>query len=543
MKLLGRHGQVLPPALSWSLTSSTAAAISYADRGTSAIVASQLLDELHWTEGQLGHVQASFFVGYAITQVLGGLLGGGGSRRHGENSNIRRTSSSDSYRTVLPLSLFLSAIATLLFPIAAKLGGAGYASLDRFCLGLFEGLLLPAAMAGVSDMNRSNNATTSSYVDKATASSIVIAGCYFGSAWAYFSASVLFTEQSQIQLLHWVNAIDTTITTSSNVSVWSWVFYLNGLISLVCLVLFRDEFDFIFSPLTTIFIDDKKSSGDTKNDNIDDVNLWKETQLIVKSTLSSKSGRAIILAQIGQGALLYSIASWGPLYLERIATSSLDATAIESNIIFDEIAFAPSPPPSLPSSSSVSPTYSSSAVSASIAASSLILPQITQALVGVGIGLSADKLSSMIGTRTTRRSLQIASGVVPAILLWHLSYRGSNSNGDASGNDNVLTSPVFVFAAAQTISALSLGAVSVSHLDIAVPSSAGAVYALGNVAAAASGSLVINLFGRLLDDETVEDDEFALPFRIIATLSAVGSLIYGCTVESEIEIGLNGTAV
>jgi hypothetical protein len=484
-------------------------------------------------------VQASFFAGYAITQVLGGLSGGGGSRRSGENSNIPHTSTtSASYRTVLPLSLFLSAIATLLFPLAAKLGGAEYASLDRFCLGLFEGLLLPAAMAGVSDTT-TTNATN---VDKATSSSIVIAGCYFGSAWAYFSASVLFSEQSQIQLLHWVNAIDTT--TSSNVSVWTWVFYLNGLISLVCLVLFRDEFDFIFSPLTSSFIDDKKSSGDTENDKDDDINLWKETQLIVISTLSSKSGRAIILAQIGQGALLYSIASWGPLYMERIATSPatlIDTTSIESNIIFDEIAFAPSSPSSLPSSS-VPSAFSSSAVSASIAASSLILPQITQALVGVGIGLSADKLSLKIGTRTTRRSLQIASGVVPAILLWYLSYKG-NSNGDASGNDNGLSSPVFVFAAAQTISALSLGAVSVSHLDIAVPSSAGAVYALGNVAAAASGSLVVNLFGRLLDDETVEDDEFALPFRIIATLSAVGSLIYGCTVESEIEIGLNGTAV
>jgi hypothetical protein len=505
-------------------------------------VASQLLYELHWTESQLGAVQASFFAGYALTQVLGGLLGGGGSRhrRPGENSNIRRTSTSDSYRTVMPLSLFLTAIATLLFPIAAKLGGSEYASLDRFCLGLFEGLLLPAAMAGVSDTTTTTNATT---VDKATASSIVIAGCYFGSAWAYFSASVLFSEQSQIQLLHWVNAIDTT-TTSSNVSVWSWAFYLNGLISLVCLILFRDEFDFIISPLSS-FSDDKKSSGDTENDNIDDVYLWKETQLIVKSTLSSKSGRAIILAQIGQGALLYSIASWGPLYLERIATSSttlIDTTSIESNIIFGEIAFTPSSPPSLPSSS-VSPTLSSSAVSASIAASSLILPQITQALVGVGIGLSADKLSSKIGTRTTRRSLQIVSGVVPAILLWYLSYRGSNSNGNASGNEDGLLSPVFVFAAAQTISALSLGAVSVSHLDIAVPSSAGAVYALGNVAAAASGSLVVNLFGRLLDEESVEDDEFALPLRIIATLSAVGSLIYGCTVESEIEIGLNRTAV
>ena len=390
-------------------------------------------------------------------------------------------------------------------------------------------------MAGVSD-TITTNATTDN-VDKATASSIVIAGCYLGSAWAYLSASVLFSEQSQTQLLHWRNFVDTT--TSNVISVWPWVFYLNGIMSLVCLFLFQDEFDFISSLSLT---DDKEVSCDT-DDNNDDVNLWKETQLIVKSTLLSKSGRAIILAQIGQGALLYSIASWGPLYLERVAASAalIDSTSIESNI-FDEIAFAAPSSPSLPTS--VSPAFSSSAVSASIAASSLILPQFTQALVGVGIGLTADKLSSKIGTRTTRRSLQIASGVIPAILLWYLSYRGSSAGGD-SGNDNALTSPVFVFAAAQTISALSLGAVSVSHLDIAVPSSAGAVYALGNVAAAASGSLVVNLFGRLLDDENNvgDDDEFANPFRVIATLSALGSLIYGCTVESEIEIGLNETAV
>ena len=314
MKLLG-DGH-LPPSISWSLTSSAAAAISYADRGTSAIVASQLLDELHWSESQLGNVQASFFAGYALTQVLGGLLGGG-SRSHedhcGENNDIRR-GTSESYRTILPLSLFLTAIATLLFPMAAKLGGAEYASLERFCLGLFEGLLLPAAMAGVSD-TVTTNATTDN-VDKATASSIVIvAGCHLGSAWAYLSASVLFSEQSQTQLLHWMNFVDTT---TSDVSVWSWVFYLNGIISFVCLFLFRDEFVFI-SPLS--LTDDKEESGITDDDN-DDVNLWKETQLIVKSTLLSKSGRAIILAQIGQGALLYSIASWGPLYLERVAASA-----------------------------------------------------------------------------------------------------------------------------------------------------------------------------------------------------------------------------
>jgi hypothetical protein len=55
------------------------------------------------------------------------------------------------YRSILPISLSLTAIATLLFPIATEYGGSTYASVDRFCLGLAEGLLLPAAMAGVSD--------------------------------------------------------------------------------------------------------------------------------------------------------------------------------------------------------------------------------------------------------------------------------------------------------------------------------------------------------------------------------------------------------
>ena len=60
----------LPPAaLQWSIAASATAAISYADRGTSAIAASSLLSELHWNESQLGNVQSSFFVGYALTQV------------------------------------------------------------------------------------------------------------------------------------------------------------------------------------------------------------------------------------------------------------------------------------------------------------------------------------------------------------------------------------------------------------------------------------------------------------------------------------------
>jgi len=191
--------------------------------------------------------------------------------------------------------------------------------------------------------------------------------------------------------------------------------------------------------------------------------------------------------------------------------------------------------------SSSSSSISIVAVAASIAAFSLILPQITQAFVGVSIGAVADQLSANIGTRITRRTLQIISGVGPAIVLWYLSQSSDVNNSD-------LISPAFLFGAAQTINALSLGAVSVSHLDIATPSTAGSVYALGNVAAAASGSLMVNVFGRLLDDGASTDmsvNEFSLPFQVVAILSAIGSLIYGFTVETELEIGSthNQTAV
>ncbi|KAL3781418.1 hypothetical protein ACHAW5_010762, partial [Stephanodiscus triporus] len=524
-----------PSLLSWCVASSAASAISYADRGTSAVASSQLLHELGWTEGQLGGVQGSFYAGYALTQVLGGLLGGGrgglrgrgrGRRRRGRDGAIdaeEGSSSSSSrndgeeddeegsdgavrldggveeedeepvvgyYRSILPLSLALTAISTLLFPLSAERGGPALASFDRFCLGLFEGLLLPAAMAGVSDVAAASATTktkTKSSEEEeggdgggrdgdprndgretnvATASSAVIAGCYLGSAWAYLSAWVLFSERFQAIASDWTigwggrhhHHAASVVAAGVHPVVWPFVFYLNGIVSLVCL--FR-----VGAP-----------------------------------------------------------------------PSASDAVVLDP----------PSPPPSSTASSS-----SDVAAAAGVAASSLILPQVTQALVGVTIGLAADKLSSRIGTRTTRRALQLAGGVIPAALLWYLSL---GDGGDNSRDGDALASPAFLFGTAQTVSALSLGAVSVSHLDVASPSSAGAVYALGNVAAATSGSIVVNLFGRLLEDEDHHGagkeagpcdngggDEFALPFRVIAILSAVGSLVYGCTVETELEIGFNET--
>ena len=64
----------------------------FTNAGTSAIVASSLLDELHWSESQVGQVQSAFFVGYALTQVFGGLLGGYQNENEQQEERLERES-------------------------------------------------------------------------------------------------------------------------------------------------------------------------------------------------------------------------------------------------------------------------------------------------------------------------------------------------------------------------------------------------------------------------------------------------------------------
>ncbi len=541
--------------------------------GTSAIAASSLLDELHWSESQLGQVQSAFFVGYALTQVFGGLLGGRSSSSvtttggynsvvdNGNDDNVTFTSRDaeygrlmdttnnnnrynteskttitstqkrhEGYRTILPLSLILTGITTLLFPMAAT-AGPNWAILDRFSLGLLEGLLLPAAMAGVSSTTTTTTSSISSDTTtatttgnnkeiKATASAIVIAGCYLGSAWAYLCAWLIFSETSQVHLTQW------GLLQQDSSSVWPFLFYINGILSIFITVMFSSEFDLL--GWRNNFLSNINNTTTKKNDKStaalsgSTMVMMKDAFEIAKETLSSKSGRAIIAAQIGQGALLYSIASWGPLYLERIA----DVSTTGASAVVD---------------TSSSPSFvSSTAVAASIAASSLILPQITQALIGVSIGMGADKLSSNIGPRLTRRSLQFISGVGPAMILLYLSFLGSVS--DIGGDVATFQSPAFLFGAAQTISAISLGAVSVSHLEVATPSKSGAVYALGNVFAAITGSITVTIFGILLDKNgqqvtATAASDFSSGWILVAMLSAFGSIFYSSSIESDLEIG------
>lgn len=479
----------------------------------------------------------------------------GGYQNENEQEEEGQRQQQEGYRTIVPISLVLTGITTLLFPIAAQIDGSGvnngptFAILDRFVLGLLEGLLLPAAMSGVS-ATTTNIASTVKTMEtsdgtgnfrnnnnKATASSIVIAGCYLGSAWAYLSAWILFSESSQVLLHQW--DVLSLQHGHDQISVWPMLFYINGILSLLITVMFSSEFHLYGS------LDDNNTIRTKLNDKTStflaslsrtSISVMKDTIAIAKETLSSKSGRAIIAAQVGQGALLYSIASWGPLYLERVADVS-NAVGAEDVVL----------------QSSSSTFISSTALAASVAASSLVLPQLTQALIGVSIGVGADKISSNMGPRLTRRLLQFISGVGPAIILLYLSLAGNSSTTTSLDFGSFSQSPALLFGIAQTISAISLGAVSVSHLEVASPSKSGAVYALGNVFAALSGSITVTLFGYLLDKNihqavvTNTDSvsagvsDFALPFQIVALLSAAGSVFYSLTIESELEIGVDST--
>jgi len=143
------------------------------------------------------------------------------------------------------------------------------------------------------------------------------------------------------------------------------------------------------------------------------------------------------------------------------------------------------------------------------------------------VGATADSVGKTFGFVKTRRILQGLSGVLPAGILWYLSNPVSDVAADG------WLSPAFLFGAAQTFSALSLGAVSVSHLEVA-PKNSGTVYALGNAMSSLSALFTVKLFGDLL--ESGGGSDFELPLRLVAVITVIGALIYATSIECEPDI-------
>ncbi|EJK47640.1 hypothetical protein THAOC_33624, partial [Thalassiosira oceanica] len=293
----------------------------------------------------LGGVQSAFFAGYALTQVAGGRprrrRGGGPSRRGGgraEADGRRRAAhwrqqQAGAGRRALPVRAAAVAVPDGDRHAPLPAGGVGGTGLGvgRPVLPGPHGGAAPAGghgggqrhhvgagrrrrreqrrggrRGGSSDCSRDCSHGGGRADVKATASSIVIAGCYLGSAWAYLSAWGLYSPGFQSCLLQ----------AGFDGPVWPLVFYANGVLSLVCLLFFRDEFDLSMGLFTKpdVDLDVETRSGLAAGAK----DLISDTVDVARETVLSRSGRAILAAQVGQGALLYSIASWGPLYLERL---------------------------------------------------------------------------------------------------------------------------------------------------------------------------------------------------------------------------------
>lgn len=142
-----------------------------------------------------------------------------------------------------------------------------------------------------------------------------------------------------------------------------------------------------------------------------------------------------------------------------------------------------------------------------------LLPYVVQGGLGAATGVFADRLLQRgFSVRSVRRVLQVVGMLGPAAcLLLAVSPAVGASAGFAS---NLITLGL-------GFSALSLGGVSASHLDIA-PRNAGLVFGAGNTAATLAGLISVPVTGYLLQST----GSWPLVFGITAAHYVVGAVIW-----------------
>jgi ACS family sodium-dependent inorganic phosphate cotransporter len=137
-----------------------------------------------------------------------------------------------------------------------------------------------------------------------------------------------------------------------------------------------------------------------------------------------------------------------------------------------------------------------------------------QGLVGLGAGALADQLLTTQGwsVRSVRVGLQLVGMLGPAACL--MAAVSPIVGGSAATASALITVGL-------GLSALSLGAVSVNHLDIA-PRHAGMVFGAGNTAATLAGLVSVPLTGWVLQRTA----SWPLVFGLIAAHFVVGSVLW-----------------
>eukprot|EP00191_Tetraselmis_sp_GSL018_P011763 CAMPEP_0177597806 /NCGR_PEP_ID=MMETSP0419_2-20121207/11931_1 /TAXON_ID=582737 /ORGANISM="Tetraselmis sp., Strain GSL018" /LENGTH=527 /DNA_ID=CAMNT_0019090047 /DNA_START=239 /DNA_END=1822 /DNA_ORIENTATION=+ len=142
-----------------------------------------------------------------------------------------------------------------------------------------------------------------------------------------------------------------------------------------------------------------------------------------------------------------------------------------------------------------------------------MLPYVVQGGMGAVSGVVADTLISKgFSIRRVRVALQVAGMLGPAVCL--VAATSPATSGSAE------TGSLFI-TVGLGLSALTLGGVSVSHLDIA-PKNAGTVFGAGNTFATLAGLLAVPINGVILD----MTDSWALVFGLTALHFVVGAAIW-----------------
>jgi ACS family sodium-dependent inorganic phosphate cotransporter len=150
------------------------------------------------------------------------------------------------------------------------------------------------------------------------------------------------------------------------------------------------------------------------------------------------------------------------------------------------------------------------------AAAAAALP--LQGFVGLGAGALADQLLSSRGwsVRSVRVGLQLAGMLGPAACL--MAAVSPIVGGSAEAASALITVGL-------GLSALTLGAVSVNHLDIA-PRHAGMVFGAGNTAATLAGLVSVPLTGWVLQ----RTGSWPIVFGLIGVHFVVGSAVWAAWV-------------
>lgn len=141
-----------------------------------------------------------------------------------------------------------------------------------------------------------------------------------------------------------------------------------------------------------------------------------------------------------------------------------------------------------------------------------------QGLVGLGAGALADQLITKQGwsVRSVRVGLQLAGMLGPAACL--MAAVSPLVGGSATAASALITVGL-------GLSALTLGAVSVNHLDIA-PRHAGMIFGAGNTAGTLAGLVGVPFTGWLLQRTA----SWPLVFGLIAANFVVGSVVWAAWV-------------